>query len=80
MKTTIERIEAGKILPPDQLTRLGLGPRRLLRVVLETVDSDDEEISVTDMNARGGAFVHLAEEPDLYSDADLKERNADFGG
>ena len=80
MKTTIERIEAGKILPPDQLTRLGLGPGRLLRVVLETVDSDDEEISVTDMNAKGGAFAHLAEEPDLYSDADLKERNADFGG
>jgi hypothetical protein len=80
MRTTIDRIEAGKILPPDQLTRLGLGPRRLLRVVLETLDADDEEISVTEMNARGGAFAYLADEPELYSDADLKERNASFGG
>jgi len=61
-------------LPPDQLTRLGLGPRRLLRVVLETVDLDDEEVSATEMNAKGGAFDYLAEEPDLYSDADLVER------
>ncbi len=67
-------------MPPDQLTRLGLGPSRLLRVVLETVDSDDEEISITGMNAKGGAFDFLADEPDLYSDADLKECNADFGG
>jgi len=80
MKATIERIEAGKILPPDQLARLGLGPRRLLRVVLETVDADDEEVSITEMNAKGGAFDYLAEEPDLYSDADLREFNADFGG
>jgi hypothetical protein len=59
MRTKIERIEAGKILPHDQLTRLGIGPGRLLRVVLETVDSDDAEISVTEMNAKGGAFAHL---------------------
>ena len=51
-----------------------------MRVVLETVEPDDEEISVTEMNANGGAFAYLAEEPDLYSDADLKEHNADFGG
>jgi hypothetical protein len=80
MRTTIDRIEAGKILPPDQLTRLGLGPRRLLRVVLETVDAEDDEITITEMNAQGGAFAYLADEPDLYSDADLIERNANFGG
>ncbi len=79
MRTTIESIEAGKILPPDQLARLGLGPGRLLRVVLETVDAEDAEISVTEMNAQGGGFAYLADEPDLYSDADLVERNADFG-
>jgi hypothetical protein len=48
--------------------------------VLETVDSDVDEISVTEMNANGGAFAYLVDEPDLYSDADLIERNADFGG
>jgi hypothetical protein len=52
MRTTIDRIEAGKILPPDQLTRLGLGPRRSLRVVVETVDAGDDEINITEMNAQ----------------------------
>jgi hypothetical protein len=79
MRTTIDRIEAGKILPPDTLTRLGLTPHRLLRVVLETVDTEDDEISITEMNALGGAFAHLDDEPDLYSDADLIERNEAFG-
>ncbi|HWK44237.1 MAG TPA: hypothetical protein VNT30_05940 [Stellaceae bacterium] len=79
MRTTIDRIEAGKLLPADELARLGLTPRRLLRVVLETVDTEDDEISITAMNAHGGAFAHLAEEPDLYSDADLVERNEVFG-
>jgi hypothetical protein len=80
MRTMIERTEAGKILLPEQLSRLGLGPRRLLRVVLETVDSEDEEISITEMNAQGGAFDYLADEPNLYDDTDLIERNASFGG
>lgn len=77
MRTTIDRIEAGRLLPQEDLRRLGLGPRRMVRVILETVDEDDE-ISVTEMNARGGAFAHLAEEPDLYSDSDLITRNEDF--
>ncbi|MGR0183896.1 hypothetical protein [Azospirillum aestuarii] len=77
MRTTIDRIEAGRLLPPDDLKRLGLSPRRLLRVVLETVD-DEDDISITEINAKGGAFNYLADEPDLYSDADLIERNEDF--
>jgi hypothetical protein len=75
MRTTIDRIEAGKILPSDQLARLGLEPYRLVRLVLETVDAEDAEISITEMNARGGAFGHLDDEPELYSDDDLIERN-----
>lgn len=71
MRTTIDRIEADKILVADQLRRLGIAPRRILRVVLETVDH--EEISVTAMNAAGGAFDYLDDEPDLYTDADLIE-------
>ncbi|MBK3736793.1 hypothetical protein GAY29_27645 [Azospirillum brasilense] len=77
MRATIDRIEAGRLLPPDDLKRLGLSPRRVLRVVLETVD-DEDDISITEMNAKGGAFNHLADEPDLYSDTDLIERNEDF--
>jgi hypothetical protein len=77
MRTTIDRIEAGRLLPPEDLRRLGLAPRRMVRVILETVDEDDE-ISVTEMNAQGGAFAHLADEPDLYTDFDLIERNENF--
>lgn len=78
LRTEIERIEAGRLLAADQLVRLGLEADRVIRVVLETVDGE-EEISITEMNARGGAFDHLADEPDLYSDADLVERNEAFG-
>ena len=77
MRTTIDRIEAGRLLPQDDLRRLGLTPDRMLRVILETVDADDE-ISISEMNAEGGAFAHLADEPDLYADSDLIERNEDF--
>lgn len=52
MKTTIERIEAGKILPPDQLTRLGLGPRQILRVVVETLDDVDDAAVAADFAGR----------------------------
>ena len=78
MRTTIDSIEAGKILPPDELARLGLAPRHLLRVVLETLEGEDSEIGITAMNAGGGAFDHLMDEPDLYSDSDLIERNEAF--
>jgi hypothetical protein len=78
MRSIIDRIEAGEILPPDELARLGLAPRRLLRVIPETVEAEDAEIGITAMNARGGAFAHLEDEPDLYSDADLIERNEAF--
>jgi hypothetical protein len=41
MKTTIERIEAGELLPNEQLKRLGIAPRRMVRVVVETLDDGD---------------------------------------
>lgn len=73
MRATIERIEADQILVADQIRRLGLAPSRMLRIVLETVDED--EPSLVEMNALGGAFDHLADEPDIYSEADLVETN-----
>ena len=45
MKTTIDRIEAGKILPAAQLAKLGITPRRIVRVVVETVDEDDTDFA-----------------------------------
>jgi hypothetical protein len=47
--------------------------------MLDTVDVDDAEIGITAMNAQGGAFAYLDDEPDLYGDADLIERNEAFG-
>ncbi len=41
-------------------------------MVVESIE--EIEPSITAINAAGGAFDWLAEEPDLYSDADLVER------
>jgi hypothetical protein len=52
-----------------ELRRRGIPPGQRLRVVVENIEAD--EPSITAMNCAGGAFDWLAEEPDLYSDADL---------
>jgi len=70
MKQILNDIEAGQVT--DELRRRGIPPRQRLRVVVESIDTD--EPSLTAINAAGGAFNWLAEEPDLYSDADLIER------
>jgi hypothetical protein len=70
MRQILNDIEAGKVT--DELRRRGIPPRQRLRVVVESIDTD--EPSLTAINAAGGAFDWLAEEPDLYSDADLVER------
>ncbi len=35
---------------------------------------EDDELPITEINVEGGAFGWLADEPDLYSEADLIER------
>jgi hypothetical protein len=55
----------------NELQRRGIAPAHRLRVVVESIDAG--EASHTAINAAGGAFDWLAEEPDLYSDADLVE-------
>jgi hypothetical protein len=64
VRQILNDIEAGKMT--DELRRRGIPPRQRLRVVVESIEA--EEPSVTVMNAAGGAFDWLAEEPDLYSD------------
>jgi hypothetical protein len=70
MRQILNDIEAAKV--SDELQRRGVPPAQRLRVVVESIDA--AEPSLTAINASGGAFDWLAEEPDLYSDADLVER------
>ena len=70
MRQILNDIEAGKV--SDELQRRGIEPAQRLRVVVESIEV--AEPSLTAMNAAGGAFDWLAEEPDLYNDADLVER------
>ncbi|MDQ2106022.1 hypothetical protein [Azospirillum isscasi] len=69
MRQVLENIEAGRLT--DELRRLGVAPTQRVRAIIETVD---EGPSITAINAHGGAFDWLADEPDLYTDADLVER------
>ena len=55
-----------------ELKRRGIPPKQRLRVVVESIETD--ALSLTVINAIGGAFAWLAVEPDIYSDADLIER------
>jgi hypothetical protein len=69
MKQVLNDVEATEV--SEKLRRRGIPPRQRLRVVVESIET--EEPSITEMNAAGGAFDWLAEEPDLYSDDDLIE-------
>jgi hypothetical protein len=70
MRQILNDIEAGKVT--DELRRRGIPSGQRLRVLVESIEA--EEPSLTAINAAGGGFDWLAEEPDLYSDADLVER------
>jgi hypothetical protein len=70
MRQVLNDIEAGKVT--EELRLRGVPPNQRVRVVVESIDED--ELPITAMNAAGGAFDWLADEPDLYSDADLVER------
>jgi hypothetical protein len=63
-------IEAGKLT--EELARRGISARQRLRVVVESLG--DDSVPITAINAAGGAFDWLADEPELYGDADLIER------
>lgn len=70
MRHVLNDIEAGKVT--DELQRRGIPLSQRLRVVVESIEA--EEPSLAAMNEAGGACRWLADEPDLYSDADLIER------
>ena len=55
-----------------ELIRRGIKPQQVVRLVVDLDEAD--ELPITAINAAGGGFDWLADEPDLYSDADLVER------
>ncbi len=70
MRQVLSNIEAGRLT--EELARRGIPPRQRLRGVIESLE--DDALPITEINAEGGAFGWLADEPDLYGDADLIER------
>ena len=72
MSEVIERIAVRDI--QKELARRGLAATAHVRLVVEPV-GDDGLPDMTAMNAASESFRFLDDEPDLYSDADLIERN-----
>lgn len=62
--------EAGQV--SAELARRGIAARTRVHVVVEVVDGPDALLMAA-MAQAGGAFDWLADEPDLYNDADLAE-------
>lgn len=67
--------EAGRV--SEELTRRGIAADTRVRVLAEVVeggDGGDERLPMAAIAQAGGAFALLADEPDLYTDADLVDR------
>ena len=62
--------EAGQV--SAELVRRGIAADARVHVLVEVRDA--EELSPAAIAQAGGAFDWLADEPELYSDADLVER------
>lgn len=66
--------EAGRV--SEELARRGIAAGTRVRVLAEVVEGgDDERLPMAALAQAGGAFTFLADEPDLYTDADLVERD-----
>lgn len=59
--------EAGQV--SAELARRGIDQRARVHVLVEVVERD--AVPITALAQAGGAFDWLAEEPDLYTDADV---------
>ena len=71
MKQVLDNIEAKRVF--SEMSRRGIKPHQRVRVAFEVID--EENIPIARIAQDGGAFDWLADEPDLYSRNDLKERN-----
>lgn len=63
-------VEAGQA--SAELARRGIAPATPVHVVIEVLDQ--QELPMAALAQAGGAFDWLADEPDLYSDADIVGR------
>jgi hypothetical protein len=62
-------IEADKV--SAELARHGIAAGTRVHVVVEVADSDVDALPMTAFAQAGGALDWLADEPDLYTDADV---------
>lgn len=67
MRYVLEDIEAGKV--SGEIERRGITPRQRVRVVLETLEP---ALPMARLAEEGRAFQFLADEPDLYSESDIR--------
>lgn len=72
MRYVLDNIEAGTL--PAEMTRRGIAPRQRVRVVVETLN-EASDLPLARMAELGGAFDFLADEPDLYGEADIRAPN-----
>jgi hypothetical protein len=63
-------VEAGQV--STELAHRGIPAHMRVHVLVEV--PDDADLPIAAMAQAGGAFEFLAEEPDLYTDADAIER------
>ena len=70
MQTITLDAEAGQV--SAELTRRGIPASVRVHVLVEV--PDHEEWPMAALAQAGGAFDWLAEEPDLYTDADVQKR------
>jgi hypothetical protein len=68
--------EAGRV--SEELVRRGIAADTRVHVLAEVVEGGDEgdgQFPMAALAQAGGAFAFLADEPELYTDADAVERN-----
>ena len=70
MRYVLENIEAGNV--SREIERKGISARQRVRVTLDTLEDD---LPLAQMAEAGGAFDFLRDEPELYSEADIKQKN-----
>lgn len=54
-----------------ELARRGIGAETRVHVLVEVMEAEAPSLPMPAIAQAGGAFSWLAEEPDLYTDADL---------
>ncbi|HSC60829.1 MAG TPA: hypothetical protein VLC29_06325 [Rhizomicrobium sp.] len=70
MRYVLENIEAGNV--SREIERKGISARQRVRVTLDTLEDD---LPLAQMAEAGRAFDFLRDEPELYSEADIKQKN-----